>query len=377
MKKNIFAAVLSIASLSAGSLFGAGVDSNGSSTQDYSFILDSGNSISVNRVTSSPKLSGKFPDGSEIKNGYNSASWTQIEAKWDYNGTTLGLSTGSPYAPFTILYTDGILTNAGAKVTSNETAILASRGMGNGMKVFGGIRMNNFKVKVDRPFAGLPANSTYSVAGGYQYEMESGTSTGFAIGAAYEMPQIMLRASIQYNSEIAHKNAKETETIGGTAIASSPDDMKAPSSMIIKLRSAITPRMLAYANWRSSKYSALKVTGNNAGGAGVEGSIYEPTSGTDYVVGLAYKVNDQINLALATTKGQSTDDGSLANALAPFKGSSSNIIGGSFKVNDNVEINASYALINFGDASANVVAGSGPFENNKGTRMTIGTKINF
>ena len=107
----------------------------------------------------------------------------------------------------------------------------------------------------------------------------------------------------------------------------------------------------------------------------INASIYEPTSGTDYVVGLAYKVNDQINLALATARGQSTDDGSLANALAPFKGSSSNIIGGSFKVNDNVEINASYALINFGDANANVVAGSGPFENNKGTRVSIGTKI--
>ena len=45
--------------------------------------------------------------------------------------------------------------------------------------------------------------------------------------------------------------------------------------------------MLAYANWRSSKYSALKVTGNNAGGAGVEGDIYDPTSGTDYVVGVS------------------------------------------------------------------------------------------
>ena len=42
--------------------------------------------------------------------------------------------------------------------------------------------------------------------------------TGFAIGAAYEVPQIMLRASIQYNSEIKHKNAKETETLAGTAI---------------------------------------------------------------------------------------------------------------------------------------------------------------
>ena len=110
-----------------------------------------GNSISVNRVTNTPKLSGKFPDGSEIKNGYNSASWTQIEAKWDYNGTTLGLSTGSPYSPHTILYNDGALTNAGAKVSSNETAILASRGLGNGMKVFGGIRLT-FKVRTDRPF---------------------------------------------------------------------------------------------------------------------------------------------------------------------------------------------------------------------------------
>jgi long-chain fatty acid transport protein len=377
MKKNIFAAVLSIASLSAGSVFSAGVDSAGSGTQDYSFILDSGNSISINRITNTPKLSGKFPDGSEIKNGYNSASWTQIEAKWDYNGTTLGLSTGTPYAPHTILYEDGALTNAGAKLSSNETAILASRGIGNGMKVFGGIRLNQFKVRTDRPFATLPANSTYSIAGGYTYELDSGTTTGFAIGAAYEMPQIMLRASIQYNSEIAHKQAKETETIAGTVIAANPDDLVAPSSMIIKLRSAITPRMLAYANWRSSKYSALKVTGNNAGGAGVEGSIYSPTSGTDYVVGLAYKVNDQINLALATAKGQSTDDGSLANALSPRDGSSANIIGGSFKVNENVEINASYALVSYGDANAFVVTGAGPFEDNKGTRVSIGTKINF
>ena len=45
MKKNIFATVLSIASLSAGAAFSAGVDSAGSGTQDYSFILDSGNSV--------------------------------------------------------------------------------------------------------------------------------------------------------------------------------------------------------------------------------------------------------------------------------------------------------------------------------------------
>ena len=57
----------------------------------------------------------------------------------------IGISTSSPYVP-DLTFSDGIMTNAGAKVTSNETAILASRGLGNGFKVFGGIRLNQFKV---------------------------------------------------------------------------------------------------------------------------------------------------------------------------------------------------------------------------------------
>ena len=72
MKKNIFAAVLSIASISAGAVFGVGPDSSGSSTQDYSFILDSGNSISVSRFTTSPKVTGTHPEGYALTNPYKS-----------------------------------------------------------------------------------------------------------------------------------------------------------------------------------------------------------------------------------------------------------------------------------------------------------------
>ena len=45
-------------------------------------------------------------------------------------------------------------------------------------------------------------------------------------------------------------------------------------------------------------------------------------SGIDYTIGVALKVNESI-VALATGKGQATDTGGLASALAPFKGSSS------------------------------------------------------
>ena len=229
MKKNILAAVISFASLSAGAVFGVGPDSSGSSTQDYSFILDSGNSISINRST---EYQSSVHMILELQSVMDINQFQTLKLKlWDYNGTMIGISTGSPYL-IDLKYKDGILTNAGAKVTSNETAILASRSIGTGMKVFGGLRMNQFKATIDRPFAS------------YKYELDTGTSTGFTIGAAYEVPQILLRASIQYNAEIKHSKAKEIETISTGALAAvTPDDMVAPSSMIIKLRSALSPRM--------------------------------------------------------------------------------------------------------------------------------------
>ena len=380
MKKNIFAAVLSIASISAGAVFGVGPDSSGSSTQDYSFILDSGNSISVSRFTTSPKVTGTHPEGYALTNPYKSYSGTSISAKWDYNGTMIGISTSSPYA-VELTYNSGILTNAGAKITSNETAILAARSVGNGFKVFGGLRLNQYKGSVQKPYYGGAANPTFSVAGGYTFDLDSGSTTGFAIGAAYEVPQIMLRASIQYNSEIKHESAKLNETLAGTTTASSPADIIGPGSMIIKLRSALSPRMLAFANWRSSTYKKLKLEGpvHTALGGGV---IYDPQSGTDYTVGVALKVNDKLNVLVGTTKGQAADTGGLENALAPFKGSTSNFIGATLKINESVELNGGYSLISFGDANAGVplstgAGGAASFTDNKGSRVSIGTTISF
>ena len=109
---------------------------------------------------------------------------------------------------------------------------------------------------------------------------------------------------------------KKQKQLGGTVIpASSPDDMIAPSSMIIKLRSALSPRMLAFANWRSSQYKKFKVTGNNTGISGVEVYMIQHQVLIILLV-LAFKVNDQMNLALGTAKGQSTDDGQLAKCIS-------------------------------------------------------------
>ncbi len=380
MNKNIFAAIISVASFSAGSVFGVGPDSNGAGTQDYSYILDSGRSIAITRSAVTPKVSGTHPEGYALNNPYATASGISMSAKWDYSGTSIGISTSSPYL-VDLTYADGALTNTGAKVTSSETAIIASRALSGNVKVFGGVRLNQYKATLNKPFLGGAGNPTMTVAGGYQFTLNSGTNTGFALGAAYEIPEIYLRASIQYNSEITHKKAAVSETLGGATTASTNDGIISPSSMIIKLRSAITPKIIAFANWRSSQYKKFVISGPVHTAAG-QGDIYNPESGTDYTIGAAIVLSDQLTAIVGTSKGQSTDTGALANALTPFKGSSNTFIGASLKVTDTIELNASYALISFGDENAGVplstgAGGAAAFTDNKGSRISIGTKISF
>ena len=380
MKKNIFAAMISIATLSVGTAFAVGPDSAGSGTQDYSYVLDSGNSVSVSRSTSTPKATGLSPDGVNLTNPFKSSSTTTLEAKWDYNGTVIGIATNNPYS-VQLTYADGFMTNVGAKLTSSETAVLASRSINSNFKVFGGIRLNQFKATVNKPYYGGAANPTLTVAGGYQYSLDTGTATGFAIGAAYEIPEIYFRASIQFNSEIKHSNAKVTEihpTLGTQN--STSNDYISPASTIIKLRSAITPKMLAFANWRSSQYKKLVVEGpihTTLGG----GAIYDPASGVDYTLGLAFPLSDKFTALIGTAKGTDSDTGN-ASSLAPFDGNTAQFIGASFKISDTMEINGSYSLVSFGDANVDViqspgVAGVADFKDNKGSRVSIGTKISF
>ena len=146
--------------------------------------------------------------------------------------------------------------------------------------------------------------------------------------------------------------------------------------MIIKLRSALSPRMLAFANWRSSQYKKFRVHGPVYTGIS-GGDLYDPESGTDYTLGLGLKVNEQLNVLVGTGRGQATDTGGLANALLPVKGQTFNFIGGTLKVNDRVELNAGYSVIAFGDDTASVPDGAAPFTDNSGTRLSIGTKVSF
>ena len=380
MKKRIIFAVTAATVLSASSLFAAGADTNGAGTLDYSFILDRGNSVSFTRTSANPKITGTDADGVALSDGFKAVNIQTIEAKWDYNGTMIGIRTGRPYG-VDLTYADGALTGTGAEIKSNELGIVASRGINQNLKFFGGVRINSFSGQLSKPFLAAALGGTYS------YTLENTTSTGFTVGAAYEIPEIYLRASVQYNSEIKHGKVKQFESIGGVANPTQTVEMTAPAATTIKLRTALSKQFVVFGSWRSAIWSKYKIEAPvNTAAEG--GPIWDPSSGIDYTVGGAFVVSDSLTVLGGISRNpKDSDSGTATNpesALFPTNGSSSTFLGVNFKVADNVELNAVYSLTNYGDALAGVPsltqaggAGLGTFSDNSVNRVTLGTKISF
>ena len=372
MRKGIFSAVASATLLSASSLFAAGADTNGSGTQDYSFVLDSGNSISISRTTSSPKITGAYADGTVITDAFKTITINTMDAKWTQGATTLGIRIGRPYGA-DLKYNEGLLATGGntaANINSQEIGIVAARAISNNVKVFGGVRLNSFWGSHDNP-----------LLGSYKYKLEKTSSTGFTIGAAYEIPEIYLRASIQYNSEITHKDTKNTESataVNGGAETTTPLEMIAPGSTIIKLRSAVTEKIVVFANWRSSNWSKFKISGPLHTQVHPTGAdIYDPDSGIDYTIGGAMSVSDNLNILAGMSRSPKDPDSATESALSPFNGTSSTFFGATLKINDKLEVTGAISNVSLGDTSVALPTGLAPFSKNTAQRVTIATKVSF
>ena len=365
MKTKLFAAVVSASLFSAGSIFAAGADANGSGTQDYSFVLDGGNSISVTRTTSNPKITGTRADGSEITDAFKTITMTTMEAKWERAGTTIGIRMGRPYGA-DLAYNEGpVLFDTSATINAQEIGIMAARSIGTNVKVFGGLRLNSFWGSHSIP------------ASGYDYKLEKTSAAGFAIGAAYEIPEIYLRASVQFNSEIKHANTKNTESVTGAVPEMTTSlEMTAPGSTIIKLRSAVTDKIVLFANWRSAQWSKFKITGPVYSGA-VGGDIYNPDSGIDYTIGGAMKLSENLTALAGMSRSPKDPDSATESALSPFNGTSTTFFGATLKVRDNIDVTAAIANVSLGDTSVALPTGLAPFAKNTAQRVTIGTTLKF
>jgi long-chain fatty acid transport protein len=81
---------------------------------------------------------------------------------------------------------------------------------------------------------------------------------GFRIGAAYEIPEIALRAQIMYRSEVHHTaDGSFTTALDGPGGAPAVGDGTLPQSIELKIQSGIAPGWLAFGSLRWTDWSVL------------------------------------------------------------------------------------------------------------------------
>lgn len=217
----------------------------------------------------------------------------------------------------------------------------------------------------------------YQQATGYDARISPDTAFGWVAGVSYSKPEIALKASLTYRSEIKHESkiAEKFPALGAVGLTTQDFDVSLPESFNLDFQTGVSPTMLLSAKVRYVPWSDFTI----------DPTLYTATTKTPIVgydkdqwsaeIGLGKKLSDK--LSVSGNVGYDSGAGNPVSTLGPVKGYYS--VGGGFKYNITPNWSASLGAkyLKFGDATAQLpnqlVAGK--FEDNDG--FIAGLKIAY
>jgi len=157
---------------------------------------------------------------------------------------------------------------------------------------------------------------------------------GYRFGAAYEIPEIALRAQLMYRSSV-QVDAKGEFTNIATGIVANPNatgSAEFPQSVELKLQSGVAPGWLVYGSAKWTEWSSFDVLNFNATGTpGTINFFYRDTWRLQ--AGVAHVFNENLSGTVNFTWDQAAGAG---HAISP----ETYTIGAGvlYKINDNIEL---------------------------------------
>ena len=163
-----------------------------------------------------------------------------------------------------------------------------------------------------------------------------GDAIGYRLGAAFEIPDIALRASLMYSSKYEYdlsgtqNNTGFGAVIPGTAMVPITMNTEIPQSLEFKVQSGIAPGTLAFASVKWQQWSRLGIIPVIGGRSPVDGAptslSFDPVYRDGWTVtgGIGRKFTDSLSGSLAltwdrgtaTTTGSQTDSWTVSGGLA-------------------------------------------------------------
>ncbi|MEG1235534.1 MAG: outer membrane protein transport protein, partial [Acinetobacter sp.] len=176
-------------------------------------------------------------------------------------------------------------------------------------------------------------NATF---GGYNASIKETGDVGWLAGAAYQIPEIALKASVTYRSEIEHsvkvrENFNSAGLFAGlNAISALDTDITTPQSVNLDFQTGIMANTVAFANVRWVDWSSFSIQPYKFGLASKSAAVQAQTGKSEFdlvaytddqisaTVGVGRKLNDQ--WAGNVSVGWDSGAGNPVTTLGPTEG---------------------------------------------------------
>ena len=193
-----------------------------------------------------------------------------------------------------------------------------------------------------------------------------GEDTGFRVGAAYEIPEIALRAQVMYRAATSYgaDGRLDVVTVGGTPIVGAPafGTGELPQSLEFKLQSGIAPGWLAFGSVKWTDWSVTEQLIVEAPLLGISGPTaqvndYFWRDGWTITGGVGHAFNEQLSGAVSLTWDRGVGTGYDLSSDTWTLG-----VGGSFKDSFGGEIRLGVGLTYLASASTDPALTGDPIE---------------
>ena len=376
MKLSFISTAILLSTLPTSLVLAAGLDRSG---QSISAFLQSGNYAEAGISVLDPTVKGKDLSGNSVSDMADDYYFANAAIKVQATEQiSLGLIYDQPFGADATYQLDGSnfassTLNEGTQVevkTQNLTALIGYQPTKN-WNIYAGPVWQT--VEADIALRGR----SYQSLSGYNIKVDQEEAYGWLAGAAYQIPEIALKAAITYRSEIKHKAVAE-ESINVTPMMEMPLVTKGvnavtPQSVNIDLQSGISQNILAFANvrwvhWDQFVVSPAFLKSKNLDLISYSDDQYSAT------IGLGHKFNHK--WSGSSSVGYDSGAGNPVTTLGPTEGYWSVGLGGQYSPTQDTFIQAGVKYFWLGDAVAQTGGQAvGKFENNYA--MGYGLKMGY
>ncbi|QDY68936.1 OmpP1/FadL family transporter [Qingshengfaniella alkalisoli] len=193
---------------------------------------------------------------------------------------------------------------------------------------------------------------------GYEVDLGERTDYGYAVGAAYEIPEIALRLAVTYFSSIEHE-FKTTESfavdVNGDGVPdatnssrSAKTKVKTPQAVNIDFQTGVAENTLVFGGIRWAKWSEFKIAPELFEQA-TGGGLVDLEDSTTYTIGVGHRFNENFSGSASFIYEKPGDR--LVSPLAPSTGLQAIALGGSYRI-DQWEISGGVRYSWLGKAKA-------------------------